>query len=386
MGYGGGGGGGGGGSGGSGSSGGGGGSGGASGYRRVGEDRTDYGLKVNNITSRDGTRGTEVDGIVKVNTTAHFIPPSGTTAERGSRGRGIIYAGYAPAQTLNIDYLTIATLGNATQFGSDPTPSMQMGANSSSTRMVFGGGSTPSVTQCRYVEITQTGQSMEFANLTTTRRGTGCASNGVRGFFSGGAGPGTPGHEQGKIIDYVNIATKANGINFGDLSLSRRQGAGLGSPTRGVFTGGYLHASPYLRYNVIDYITMSSEGNAIDFGDLTSIRGAIGAGSNATRGFIPGGTTADSTTNTNVIDYLTISSTGNAQDFGDLSVTLHNTGVCPSQTRAVFAGGYSGPTNTNVISYVEIATTGDSQNFGDLTAGRSAGNDGASSDSHGGLG
>ena len=52
MGYGGGGGGG-GGSGGSGSSGGGGGSGGGSGYRRVGEDRTDYGLKVNNITSRD---------------------------------------------------------------------------------------------------------------------------------------------------------------------------------------------------------------------------------------------------------------------------------------------------------------------------------------------
>ena len=341
-------------------------------------------FEVDFISSQDGSRGPDIAGITTFSGTSGIVMPYGNTAYRGGRGRGIIYAGYAPAQTLNIDYLTISTLGNAVQFGSDPTPSMQMGANSSSTRMVFGGGSTPSVTQCRYVEITQTGQSMEFANLTTTRRGTGCASNGVRGFFSGGAGPGTPGHEQGKIIDYVNIATKANGINFGDLSLSRRQGAGLGSPTRGVFTGGYLHASPFLRYNVIDYITMSSEGNAIDFGDLTSIRGAIGAGSNATRGFIPGGTTADSTTNTNVIDYLTISSTGNAQDFGDLSVTLHNTGVCPSQTRAVFAGGYA--PGTNVISYVEIATTGDSQNFGDLTAGRSAGNDGASSDSHGGLG
>ena len=66
---------------------------GGSGYRRVGDDRT-ANLKVNNITNRDGTRGTDVDGIVEVNTTAHFIPPSGTTAERGSRGRGLFTGGY----------------------------------------------------------------------------------------------------------------------------------------------------------------------------------------------------------------------------------------------------------------------------------------------------
>ena len=60
-----------------------GGSGGSSGsgYRRVGEDRT-ANLKVNNITSRDGKKGTDVDGIVEVNTTAHFVPPSGVTGSR----------------------------------------------------------------------------------------------------------------------------------------------------------------------------------------------------------------------------------------------------------------------------------------------------------------
>ena len=71
---------GGGGSGGSGGSGASGGSGG-SGYRRVGEDRT-ANLKVNNITNRTGTDGTDVDGVVEVNTTAHFIPPSGNTFRR----------------------------------------------------------------------------------------------------------------------------------------------------------------------------------------------------------------------------------------------------------------------------------------------------------------
>ena len=54
--------------GGSGGSGGGSGASGGSGYRRVGDDRT-ANLKVNNITSRDGKRGTDVDGIVEVNTT-----------------------------------------------------------------------------------------------------------------------------------------------------------------------------------------------------------------------------------------------------------------------------------------------------------------------------
>ena len=68
--------------GGSGGSGGGSGASGGSGYRRVGDDRT-ANLKADNITNRTGTDGTEVDGIVEVNTTAHFIPPSGTTGERG---------------------------------------------------------------------------------------------------------------------------------------------------------------------------------------------------------------------------------------------------------------------------------------------------------------
>jgi|9_EtaG_2_1085328.scaffolds.fasta_scaffold47333_1 hypothetical protein len=87
MGYGGGGGGGGGsgGGGGGGSGGSGSGAGGSSGYRRVGDDRT-ANLKVDNITSRNENVGTEVDGIVEVNTTAHFIPPSGSTGQRYADG------------------------------------------------------------------------------------------------------------------------------------------------------------------------------------------------------------------------------------------------------------------------------------------------------------
>lgn len=347
-------------------------------------------FRIDQIKSQDGKEGPNIAGITTFTGTSGIVIPSGDTNYRGGRGRGIVYGGYTPGHVRNIDHIHIASTGNAVQFGNDPTPSMQMAANSSSTRMIFGGGSTPSPTTIRYIEIAHFGNSMEFSNLSYNRRGTGATGNSVRGLFAGGA-DNPSGNTFARVIDYTNYASYGNTLKFGDLSLARRQGAACGSPTRGVFTGGYNGASPYNRYNVIDYVTITSEGNAIDFGDLTSLRGAIGAGSNATRGFIPGGTTAAGGGNdTNVIDYLTITSTGNTSEFGDLIVTVHNTGVCSSQTRAVFAGGYAAnpPTSpgTNVISYVEIPTLGDSQDFGDLTAARSAGNDGASSDSHGGLG
>ena len=336
-------------------------------------------FRIDQIKSQDATRGPDIAGISTFTGTSAIVMPSGNTDYRGARGRGIIYAGYAPSHVLNIDMINIASTGNAVQFGSDPTPSMQMGANSSTVRMVFGGGSTPSSTQCRYVEIAHTGKSMVFADLTVTRRGTGTTGDSVRGIFGGGAPDGTE-----KVIDYITYTNQADAVDFGNLSLGRRQLGATGNTTRGVFCGGYLLASPYLRYNVMDYVTIASTGDAVDFGDITTtIKGAVGAGGNGIRGFIPGGNTTNSSTDTNTIDSFSPASLGNTLDFGDLTVTLHNVGVCPNKTRAVFCGGYA--PGTNVMSYVQISTIGNAIDFGDLTAARSAGNDGANSDSHGGL-
>ena len=83
----------------------------------------------------------------------------------------------------------------------------------------------------------------------------------------------------------------------------------------------------------------------------------------------------------NTIEYITISSFGNAIDFGDLTVARQRAASCSTSIRGVFAGGV-GP--LNVIDYITIASTGNAQDFGDLTNARfgSAG----CSDSHGGLG
>jgi hypothetical protein len=85
----------------------------------------------------------------------------------------------------------------------------------------------------------------------------------------------------------------------------------------------------------------------------------------------------------NTIDFVSIQTTGNAVDFGDISVLRENKAACSSSTRGVWGGGDS-PTKRNTIDYVELATLGDATDFGDLTVSRKglAG----CSNGHGGLG
>ena len=87
------------------------------------------------------------------------------------------------------------------------------------------------------------------------------------------------------------------------------------SGDRGVFAGSY-------GADMIDYIAISSLGNATDFGNLTIGRSSFEACSSGVRACFGGGSpegSADS--NTNIIDYITISTLGNAIDFGDLTVS-----------------------------------------------------------------
>ena len=147
--------------------------------------------------------------------------------------------------------------------------------------------------------------------------------------------------------------------------------------TRGIFAGGFDASTS----NVIQYVTIATTGNALDFGDLTVRRYYAGACSNSTRGVFGGGVNS-SFVNINVIDYITIASTGNATDFGDMLADISAAAGCSSSTRGVFGGGNTG-SSTNVIQYVTIGTTGNSTDFGDLlTATTRAA---SCSNSHGGL-
>ena len=131
---------------------------------------------------------------------------------------------------------------------------------------------------------------------------------------------------------------------------------------RGLFMGDAIGA---VYSNVIDYITVSTTGNAIDFGDLTQARSALGSCASTTRACAAGGEqTGGSKVGT--IDYVTIATTGNTTDFGDLLSATQQLAATSNNTWGGFAGGNTGSA-INVIQYVTIASTGNSSDFGDLT-------------------
>ena len=94
-----------------------------------------------------------------------------------------------------------------------------------------------------------------------------------RGLFGGGLGPSSPSYANIKIIDYVNIASQGNAVSFGDLTGTYRGWiTAFASETRGLWHSGSDYPGNN-RENTIDYVTIASEGNAIDFGDSTDTNG-----------------------------------------------------------------------------------------------------------------
>ena len=163
------------------------------------------------------------------------------------------------------------------------------------------------------------------------------------------------------VIDYVSIGTTGNAVDFGDATNERQVNQSLmSSTTRAVFTAGISDDATY--EDTMDYVTIASTGNATDFGNLSVARFNLAACSSVTRGINFNGSVSSGTANT--IDYITIASTGNATDFGDNNNTAVRSGASSSPTRGVKFGGSS---EMDSIGYITIASTGDASDFGDLT-------------------
>jgi len=99
-----------------------------------------------------------------------------------SSTRGLFAGGFAgPAASNVIDYVTIATLGNATDFGNLTVARTLAGGASNNTRAAFSGGSTPSYSNViDYVTIGSTGNATDFGDLPTATTGP-TGSNGHGG-------------------------------------------------------------------------------------------------------------------------------------------------------------------------------------------------------------
>ena len=315
-----------------------------------------------------------------------WVNISSTSPEAQTGGtRGIFAGGYSTTSTNNdeIEYVNIETTGNSIDFGTLSGDVRSNNGLASRTRGLSFGGQNPGfVNTIEYITISSTGNATNFGDIGAMSTGgwaTGI-SNGTRGVLAGmyinGASP-----VMQNNIDYLAIAQLGNSIDFGDLTQGRAGGVGtVASPTRGIWAGGDTPSD----VNTIDYITTSTLGNAADFGDLTLARNQLGGASNAVRGIFAGGYNNPGTsTDNNLIDYITMTSLGNAVDFGDLVYVTSGTRGSASPTRAIFVRWDVGVA-TNNIDYIQIMTTGNAVDFGDQDPGLAIGAN--FSNGHGGLG
>jgi len=341
-------------------------------------------FRIDQIKSQDASRGPDIAGITTFTGTSGIVMPSGDTAYRGGRGRGI-WAGGSPAGSYlkDIQYVTISTTGNAIDFG-DMSEGSSAAASSSSTRAVIFQGLTPTlVNTIEYFTISSTGNSFDFGDTTVKVHETASASDNIRGLNAGGysSGSGVPANTE--TIDYVTIAALGNAINFGNLTVGRRAPGAFSSSTRACFASGYQQPSTATQFNTIDYVTIATTGDAKDFGDLTESGWGPASMSSSTRGVFAGRLQPGMIT---TIDYITIASLGDAIDFGDTSAECGRSSGSSNKVRGVYCLGNfpTSPNVSNTIDYITIASTGNASDFGDLF--QETHQAGATSDSHGGLG
>ena len=186
--------------------------------------------------------------------------------------------------------------------------------------------------------------------------------SGARGLIMGGS-------SYTDTIEYITIPTTGNGIDFGNLDTGTMITSGCSSNTRGLCMGG--RKSPGVQENRIEYVTIQSTGDGTDFGDLLKPNdyGSIGNLGNATRGMVQGGhnPAVPSFSAMGVdMNYVTIASTGHAVKFGECRTThLYTAATFSSPTRGVIAGG--GNPGGKLAEFITISTTGNASDFGNCS-------------------
>ena len=311
--------------------------------------------------------------------------------DTGNRGRAVFAGGrnspnpQTPADLKAIEFINIASFGDAINFGELITATSRGSACSSEVRGIFGGGGFPNENNVlEYITIASEGNAIDFGDLTgensnVDRATPAGASSSTRGIFAGG---GSYPSSASTIIDYIQIATIGNALDFGDLTVERG-GASAATNGKKMLIGSGSAAGTVT--DSIESIIIASKGNATDFGGGTSYKRFQGAHcSNSVRGVWAGGQMHNPYHLTSSIEFVTIESGGNAIDFGGtLFEGLREPAGACNQVRGIFAGGIN-PNGVNTIQFVTIAASGSAQDFGDLIEPKRL--SGGLSDSHGGLG
>ena len=280
-------------------------------------------------------------------------------------------------------YISISTPSNSTAFGSVDNRVSQGGASGRGRGLIFGGhsgswGSRSTYADIDYVTIATPGNVTNFGNLTASRTGAEGCSNGTRALSISGRVHSTTAGNYAQNVDYVTIATTGSAADFGDLIAPWSYGTYCASGD-----GVYAVTLSFEGSNHADflYFNISTPGNATKWGDARPATGVYNpaagdscSASNGIRGVYGGGYSGNIN---HSIDYITFATPSNGLQFGqwwsgsagDFTL-MHMTTVNGPSSRAVLVS--SG--NNEDMKYFDISTAASTStthgtNFGTKTNG-----------------
>lgn len=268
-------------------------------------DATDFG---------DPEQGQYTDGVVS----------NGSRIVYGRHGATVDGGSGAPHDDLS--YVTSSTPGNAAAFGTLTYSKSNQGSGSNGTYGLFSGGFySTGVSTIDYITIDTIGNGTNFGNL--TKPGNGRGSSGDTYMLHVFDIDHTSGLIRTDAIDRMTIGTSGTATDFGDQINILSNRAVTEDTTRVVIAGGRAHGNPdYWLRDFIEYVTVDTPGNASSFGNLLLRKQEFGAVSNSTRGVFVGGQKHSDNANPgnsyavhDDLEYITIQTTGNAQAFGNLT-------------------------------------------------------------------
>ena len=186
----------------------------------------------------------------------------------------------------------------------------------------------------------------------------GGQSSETDGYVSGGTGS-----PVGPQIDKFSFSSDGNAVDWADLSFSRSGWCGVTSSTHGYHAGGWYNGP---MSNVIDKFPFATQTNASDVGNFLIAKNQDAGACSLTHGYSMGGYYPG---NSNVIEIWSFSSNGNSTDVGDLTQARYCLASCSSTTHGFAAGGDSGSGGTphNIIDKVSFASGGNATDVGDMS-------------------
>jgi hypothetical protein len=192
-------------------------------------------------------------------------------------GRGMIMGGHETngylvpgPQVKKMEYITIATTSNAANFGELKRVTGMAAAVSNGTRALICGGHDGAYglgnglthSDIDYITIATPGDATSFGQITSGKvDGSGSdycidgTGNGIYGMWK---------CDSGNKFDYINISTPGNSLYFANLTVGTGLSGGVSNGSRAIWDNGSQN---------LEYFTWSTPATAIQFGKWVVING-----------------------------------------------------------------------------------------------------------------